>query len=83
MPLRLDRLGIGVYWGKPFSQCRVSSIGCGPVHRVHLVSQGVDFRVDEETGVAVSSTAPNDVRRGIAIPFRDFVNDTLAIRGFR
>lgn len=55
----------------------------GPIHSVHLVSQGINWRVDEKPGAAVSSTAPNNVRRSPAIPLGDFANDPCAIRGFR
>lgn len=82
MPLRSSRLLVRGYGRKPFLQCRMSSVGGGPIHRIHLVPQCINWRVDKKPGVTVSSTAPNNVRGGPAIPFGNLFNDPLAIRGF-
>ena len=82
MLFRSSRLRVRGNGSKPFLQCRMSSVGGSPIHRVHLVPQRINWCVDKEPGVTVSSTAPNNVRGNSAIPFGNLFNDPLAIRGF-
>lgn len=54
-----------------------------PIDRVHLISERLDWSVNEESRVAVTCTAPHDIRRKPIIPLSDLFNDLLALRGVR
>lgn len=82
MPFRLFWSLVLGHGRKPRPQRRMSGVRGGPVYRIHLVFQGINWHIDEKARIAVSSTAPNDVR-GSSIPLGNFVNDPLAVRGSR
>ena len=56
-------------------------VGGGEVVAVHLLLQALDGGVDEEGRVGRAGTAPDDVWRGVVVPFGGFGEETGGFGG--
>lgn len=63
---------------KPFAQHCMSHICSWPVVLIHLLPQPFDIGINEKFRISRSSNAPHNIRRFIAIPDLDFVQNTDA-----